>query len=119
MEFKQVIVIRKDLGMSKGKLAAQACHACLGSYLMAKDIYAKETKQWLSQGGKKIIVYVDNEAELIELNRKLTDRSEDIPHKLIVDAGLTELEPGTITCLGIGPYYEDEIDNYTGELEAV
>lgn len=115
-ELKQVIVVRKDINMTKGKMSAQVAHASLESYRQAIDIHTQLTKNWLHNGAKKVVVYVENKTDLIELLKKIP---KEIPHKLIIDAGHTQLEPGTETCLGIGPYYEKEIDRYTGELKLV
>ena len=116
MEIKQVIIVRKDLKLTKGKMSAQTAHAAIEAYRKAKDIYPTITKQWLNQGEKKVILYIENKKELIELMKKIPAK---IPSKLIIDAGRTHLEPGTITCLGVGPYYSDEIDKYTSELKLV
>lgn len=114
--FKQAIVIRKDLEMTKGKLAAQACHACLKAYRESIDLHPSRTKEWLTQGGKKVVLWADDKTHLIEIKESI---SNNIPCEEIVDSGYTELEPGTLTCIGIGPAREEEIDKYTGKLKAV
>ena len=116
MELKQVIAVRKDLNLTKGKMSAQVAHASVECFRKARDIYPQETKHWLHQGGKKVVVYVENKKELMELMKKTP---EFIPSKLIIDAGRTQLEPGTITCFGIGPYQADEIDRITKDLKLV
>ncbi|MEM0372360.1 MAG: peptidyl-tRNA hydrolase Pth2 [archaeon] len=113
---KQVIVVRKDLKLTRGKMSAQVAHGSLEAYRLARDMNPQLTKVWLSEGAKKVVVYAEDQAELMALMKKLPS---NIPSKLIIDAGLTHLEPGTMTCLGIGPYYEDELDKYTGELKLV
>ncbi len=114
--YKQVILIRKDLNLSKGKLAAQACHASLESYRDSERRYPKKTKKWLNEGGKKVILWVEDEEELIKMKRETPNK---YPKKLIKDAGRTELKPGTVTTLGIGPWEEKEMDRYTGHLKTV
>lgn len=114
--FKQVILMRKDLEMSKGKLAAQACHAAVGAYREAIDLYPSKTREWNKEGGKKIILWVEDKAKLMNLDEEIPSK---IPRQGIVDAGHTELEPGTKTCMGLGPWEEGELDKYTGELETV
>lgn len=116
MMFKQVIVIRKDLKMSKGKLAAQACHASIGSYRKAMKSNPSKTKEWLHQGGKKVILWAKDKEELKTIKK---DASSKIPAKEIIDSGYTELEPGTKTAIGLGPWEEEELDKYTGKLKAV
>ena len=116
MELKQVIIVRKDLKLTKGKMSAQVAHASLEAYRKARDIYPTKTKHWLNQGAKKVVVYAENKKELLEIIKEIPP---NIPHKFIIDAGRTHLEPGTITCLGIGPWEEDEIDKITGDLKLV
>ena len=105
---KQVIIINNKLDMSAGKMAAQACHASLGAF-EAVDSAVKE--DWQEQGQKKVIVKAEN---LGELKNQADDL--EIANFLVKDAGLTELEPGTITALGLGPDQEEEIDKITGDL---
>ncbi len=111
---KQVIVLREDLNMSRGKLCAQACHACLASYLEAMRKDKNVVGEWLKEGQKKIILKVNSLEELLTLYEKA--RQNGLPCAIIKDAGLTELEPGTVTALGIGPWHEKEIDKITGNL---
>jgi len=110
--FKQVVVVRRDLGMSPGKLAAQVAHASLGAW---KNADKKVRENWDKEGGKKVVLVVDGEKELLELFGK-AERAR-LPKALITDAGHTELEPGTVTCLGIGPAGDVEIDKVTGALK--
>ena len=116
MEIKQVIAVRKDLNLTKGKMSVQVAHASVECFRKARDITPHEANHWLLEGAKKIVVYVENKKELMELMQKIP---ESIPSKLIIDAGKTHLEPGTITCFGIGPAYADEIDVITKDLKLV
>ncbi|HHT19105.1 MAG: peptidyl-tRNA hydrolase Pth2 [Euryarchaeota archaeon] len=109
---KQVIVMRADLGMSKGKLAAQACHASLGAY---KKADGRIIREWEFQGGKKVVVQVKNQEELFEVYELV--KAADIPSFLVRDAGHTELPPSTVTCLGIGPDKDERIDKITQDLK--
>jgi len=113
---KQVIVMVKELKLTKGKMAAQASHASLTAYKLAKAKHPHHVRLWEDTGEKKVVVYVDKIKDLFELFHKIPD---EIPKVMIIDAGKTHLEPGTVTCLGIGPYYEDELDKYTGQLKLV
>ena len=109
--YKQVIVVRSDLKMGKGKIAAQSSHA---SYSSAKKAAKKILDAWEAEGQKKIVLKVPGEGELLELERKC--KKARIPCALIVDAGRTQLEPGTMTTLGIGPERDDKIDEISGKL---
>ncbi len=111
MELKQAIVLRKDLGLSIGKAAAQASHASLGAYLNAGK---EQQKEWLKSGQKKIVLAAASLEELNALKQKAATKG--LPHALIADAGYTELAPGTMTALGIGPAPEAEINKITGSL---
>jgi peptidyl-tRNA hydrolase, PTH2 family len=109
---KQVIVIRNDLNMSTGKLAAQACHASLGSF---KKINRLMSKKWEIEGEKKVVVKVDGLEQLLKLEKKV--KRSNIPYYLVRDAGLTELPESTITCIGIGPAADEKIDRITKDLK--
>ena len=109
---KQLIVVRTDLKMGKGKLAAQVAHASLLAFLKAG--YFKRRK-WLKEGMKKIVVKVKSKEELIEIYRKA--KNMHIPCEIVRDAGLTQIKPGTITALGIGPEEDKKIDKITRNLK--
>jgi len=98
--------------MGKGKLAAQACHASIESY---KRTPKEKIKKWEKEGSKKIILKVKNLEELIKVYE--TAKKKKIPHYLVRDAGHTQLPPGTITALGIGPDNDKKIDKITGHLK--
>ena len=112
---KQVIVMRKDLQLGKGKLAAHAAHASISAYRNALESHKAEVRDWIASGEKKVVVCVNSESEILELFEKV--KRAKLPCALIRDAGLTQISPGTITALGIGPADEDKIDNVTGELK--
>lgn len=115
-EFKQVIVVRSDIKMSKGKLAVQVAHAAVEAVI--KCIYDKNCSRyfelWRIQGQKKIVVKVKSLEELLDIKKHAEELN--IVTALIVDAGLTELQPGTITALGIGPAPSEIIDKITKSL---
>lgn len=108
---KQVIVARKDLGMGPGKLAAQVAHASLSAYEKADSASASD---WRSNGQQKVVLRADDEAMLTDLAEQV--RRAGLPYALVRDAGRTQLEPGTVTALGIGPAPEADIDRITGDL---
>ncbi|MBN2335712.1 peptidyl-tRNA hydrolase [Candidatus Bathyarchaeota archaeon] len=109
-----VIVIRTDLGMSVGKMVAQACHAAVGCSEEAKRTQTKHWRRWRDEGAKKVAL----EAESLEELRALAAKAEklDITYVLIQDAGHTEVPPGTVTCLGVGPHQGQLVDKVTGNL---
>jgi PTH2 family peptidyl-tRNA hydrolase len=114
MEYKLVIVVRDDLGMTHGKLAAQVAHAAVTCALEAKSKRPKWFSAWYQEGQRKVVLRARDLAELKELGRKA--RLAKLPHVLVSDAGLTELPPSTITCLGIGPAPDREVNPITGSL---
>ena len=108
--YKQVIVVRKELKMSPGKTSAQVAHASVGAL---KNTDKKVREAWEREGAKKVVLQVSTREELLEIKQK----AKRLPTSLIKDAGMTELPPGTITCLGIGPDSDEEIDKITGSLK--
>ncbi|MFW6285790.1 MAG: peptidyl-tRNA hydrolase Pth2 [Nanoarchaeota archaeon] len=111
-ELKQVILIRKDLKLSKGKSAAQASHASVESVLKSdKNMISK----WRMQGMKKIVLSVNDEKELFKYLQEAKDFN--LITSLIKDAGRTEVKPGTPTCIAIGPDNEDKINVITEKLK--
>lgn len=117
-DLKQVIVIRKDLNMRKGKMVAQGAHASLIVSLTMlrgqsnRDIFS----EWIEKGMTKICLSVDSEKELMDLYKRVCALS--IPCEYVVDAGHTEFNGvPTKTCLAIGPWYSEQIDRFTGELK--
>ena len=112
--YKMVIVVRTDIKMSKGKMAAQAGHAAVSASDYAHKNRPEWWKPWIMEGQCKIAVKVNSEQEILELERKA--RNAGLPATLIVDRGLTEIPPNTITCLGIGPAPANKMDSITGKL---
>ena len=106
---KQVIVLRTDLHMSTGKLTVQACHASVAAVLRAKT---EDVEHWDGEGQTKIAHAVNSLAELENLKSRCD--ALGILHVLISDAGRTELAPGTVTALAIGPADDALIDRVTG-----
>ena len=134
---KQMIVMRRDLKMRKGKIAAQAGHACVEATLTAlvrenrltqvratEDgwVYLEDEgaepsplSAWFEAGVAKVCVYVDSEEALLDLAEQ--GREKGFVYSRIRDAGLTEFhgEP-TYTCLAFEPLFPEQIDPLTGEL---
>lgn len=136
-EVKQVIVIRKDLNMRRGKSEAQAAHASMKVLLDLMKFsydwqrgeveaskvnytlvlpYKGPISQWLEGSFTKVCLSVDSEQQLLDLYQQAKDAK--IPAALITDAGKTEFDGvPTNTCIAIGPWYSKEIDKITGTLK--
>lgn len=112
--YKQVIVFRSDLKLSKGKIAAQAGHAAVSAADEARKHHKNWWAAWIKEGQCKIAVKVKNEKELLALEKLAKELA--LPCALVIDRGLTEVPPGTITCLGIGPAPVKEVDPITSAL---
>ncbi len=112
---KQAIVVRMDLRMGKGKMCAQVAHASLSAYKEALRKNKKIAEEWEREGMKKIVLKVKNLEELLEYYKKCEEKG--IPVSLIRDAGYTQIEPGTITCFGAGPWKDEEVDAVLGNLK--
>lgn len=106
---KQVILIRQDLKLPKGKLAAQAAHASVEAAL--KSVHLNE---WRMHGQAKIVLKVVDERMLVEFYQKAKDKGLSV--SLITDAGHTVVAPGTKTAVGIGPANDEDIDLVTANL---
>lgn len=111
---KQIIIVRTDLGMGKGKIAAQVGHACV----LGAEHVRKSNPEWFSKwwdGQAKIVLKVNSESELESIKRDAIDLG--LPWAQVTDAGHTQIAPGTFTCLSIGPAPEDLIDKITDDLK--
>ena len=108
---KQVILMRNDLKLPKGKACAQAAHASVDAVLKSDE---KVVQEWKKSGMAKIVLKVADEKELVSFFQAAKDSS--IVASLITDAGHTVVEPGTKTCVGLGPAKEEELDALVGEL---
>jgi PTH2 family peptidyl-tRNA hydrolase len=112
--YKQVIIFRSDLRLSKGKAAVQAGHAATAAAEEARKHHKAWWEAWMMEGQRKIAVKVKSEKELLALEKGAKELA--LPCALIVDRGLTEIPPNTITCLGIGPAPAEKVDKLTGSL---
>ncbi len=112
MEYKQVIVLRKDLKWNKGKMAAHAAHAALHSFILADK---KTSEEWLSTGAKKVVLKVKDLPELKKIYQNA--KKMKLPCTIVTDAGKTQLERGEVTAVGIGPAPEKDVDKVTGKLK--
>jgi peptidyl-tRNA hydrolase, PTH2 family len=133
MNVKQVIVVRKDLNMRKGKIAAQVAHAAMKVFLdrikwtpIPPELEShyeatitnltKEMIEWMVNSFTKVVVGVETEEELYAIANKAVEKK--IPYSIIVDNGFTEFHgKKTTTCIAIGPDDSVKIDEITGNLE--
>jgi len=111
---KQVILVRQDLKLPKGKLAVQVAHASVECVLKSDK---KTIDDWHSLGMKKSVLKVAGLKELKEYQAKA--KASKLVNALITDAGLTAVPAGTVTCLGIGPDDDKKIDSITGHLKLI
>ena len=133
---KMMIVMRRDLKMRKGKIAAQAGHACIDAILMAlskegrmndftmtgdgfilknADKPSSPLSDWFAYGCAKVCVYVDSEEALLDIARKAQERG--MIASVITDAGMTEFHGvPTKTCLALEPLLAEIADELTGDL---
>ena len=115
MGYKQVILVRADLKLPKGKMAAQAAHASVECVLKLMKENKDVVSAWRKEGMKKIVLKVKDEKDLYKYAQLAKDQG--LMTAIITDAGHTVVEPGTVTCCGIGPADEKEIDAVVGKLE--
>lgn len=110
--YKMVVMVRMDLGMGIGKIAAQTAHAAVGAY----KISPRNTIQnWENDGCAKIVVKVDSLSQLEELSKKAWETG--IITYTVRDAGRTQVDPGTVTVCAIGPDKTSKINEVTGKLK--
>jgi PTH2 family peptidyl-tRNA hydrolase len=108
MEYKQCLIIRSDLRLTAGKAAVQLAHAAVSAYERSDPV---TKRRWFSEGQNKVATLRD----IYEL--KSIAEARGFITALVVDAGLTEVPPGTVTALGIGPAKESELDRVTSDLK--
>ncbi|CAN9501577.1 unnamed protein product [Ophioblennius macclurei] len=114
-EFKMILVVRNDLKMGKGKVAAQCAHAAVSAYKQVQRRNPELLKQWEYCGQPKVVVKAPDEDTLIDLLSRAKELG--LPVSLIQDAGRTQIAPGSRTVLGVGPGPADLIDSVTGDLK--
>ncbi|XP_023233039.1 peptidyl-tRNA hydrolase 2, mitochondrial-like [Centruroides sculpturatus] len=114
-ECKLVLVVRNDLKMGKGKVAAQCSHASVIAYRQLQKKDPDTLRMWELSGQRKVVVKIDNESLMSELAAKA--RSEGLLTSLVCDAGRTQIAAGSKTVLGVGPGPENLVDKVTGHLK--
>lgn len=112
MDYKQAILVRDDLKLPKGKMAAQAAHASVAAVFRADD---SMVKRWRLEGMGKIVLKVADEKELYSMVQQAKDIG--IATSVITDAGHTVVEPGTVTCGALGPDSAERIDMIISKLK--
>jgi len=131
-KYKQSIIVRSDLNMPKGKMAAQVAHASMGAILTFIEevggegtdngpiYYYKMTvpepvREWLSGDFAKIVLKCQTVDDLLALEKQA--KIQGIPYKLIIDNGTTVFNKPTVTCIAIGPWRAEIIDEITKDLK--
>lgn len=114
-EYKMILLIRQDLEMSKGKIAAQCCHAVLSSYKFLQMYQSPVLARWEACGQPKVTLKVKDEKEMLALMEKA--REAGLCTKSIKDAGKTQIAPGSRTVAVIGPGPISIVDYITGHLK--
>ena len=119
VDLKMVFLVRQDLKMGAGKIAAQVAHAAIGLYddiLEGENIYQKTAlNNWFNYGQKKVVLKVNDLNMMLEVVKKC--KKLKLQYCLISDAGHTQIPEGSITVLGIGPDISEKINDVTGTFK--
>lgn len=110
-----VFVVRGELRLTSGKIAAQVAHAAVDLVQVAARTHSDDYLAWERGGAKKIVLVCPTLIEMLHLEREA--RTRHILARWVEDAGLTEVPPGTRTCLGLGPALASALDAVTGKLD--
>jgi peptidyl-tRNA hydrolase, PTH2 family len=108
---KLALVVRTDLGMGRGKIAAQVAHAAVSAVLISRDA---DVAAWLGQGQPKVVLKVTTGEKLQDLARQAV--ADGLVAEIVHDAGRTQVDPGTATCCAIGPADSERVDRVTAGL---
>ena len=118
-DLKMVFLVREDLKLGAGKIAAQVAHAAVGLVEKINDkgksYYKQALEHWSEFGAKKIVLRVKDLDELKAVHKLC--KKQKIPSCMISDAGHTQVDPGTVTVLGIGPEDSEKLDKVTGQFK--
>ncbi len=110
-----MMVVRRDLGMGTGKIAAQVAHAAVMAAERTKQRKPEWFESWFYGGQAKVVVKVSSFEELMQVRQRAEALS--LPVVQVQDSGLTQIPPGTTTCIGIGPAPSDLVDRVTSDLK--
>ncbi|KAF9576589.1 hypothetical protein EC968_006936 [Mortierella alpina] len=114
-EYKMVLVVRSDLGMGKGKAAAQCCHATLANYKELSRRSPKTLARWEYCGQAKVTLKVDSEEDMLLIQAQAM--SVGLAAHSIRDAGRTQIAAGSRTVLAVGPGPISVVNSVTGKLK--
>lgn len=125
-KYKQAIAVRGDLEMSEGKLAAQVAHASVGAFrqninpeiFAGSDLFIRGfnlNEGWFDEGFRKIVLKVPGITDILKAEAKCIEHR--VPYFVVYDFGLTELAEDTMTCIGIGPDLNENVDKVTGRMK--
>lgn len=112
---KMVLVVRTDLKMGPGKIAAQCGHATLGAFKRATKQDPQNLKLWEKYGQAKIVVKAPDDKTMFELEKKA--KQSNIVTYFVADAGKTQIAAGSRTVLAVGPAKEKDVNAITGHLK--
>ena len=112
MAVKLAVVVRADLGMGRGKIAAQVAHAAVAAVLA--NLGRDDRAAWLRDGQPKVVLKVTGAGSLHDVVQRA--KAAGLPVELVNDAGRTQVEPGTLTCCAVGPAESHRVDAVTGGL---
>lgn len=112
VQTKLTLIVRADLGMGRGKIAAQAAHAAVAAVLAT--LGTVDFRTWLRDGQPKVVLRASSEEHLYAIAEQAT--AAGLPVQVIHDAGRTQVAEGTPTCCAIGPAPDTKIDAVTSEL---
>jgi peptidyl-tRNA hydrolase, PTH2 family len=113
-EYKQALIVRLDLKIGRGKIAVQCAHAAVTAAEEARLRFPEWWRHWMDEGQAKIALKVPDLDAIMKLENEAKVRH--FPFHLVRDKGLTQVQPGTITCLGVGPAPSHVLDSLTGDL---
>lgn len=114
-KLKLALIVRSDLKLTKGKTASQASHAAVMCFKKTLDSDPSLADKWLLVGQPKIVLKVESLDDLENLRERA--KAAGVVSTLVLDAGRTHIAPGTATCLGLGPDYDEKIDALVKELK--
>ena len=114
-QLKLVLIIRTDLKLSKGKMCSQVAHAAVICLKSALETNASLANKWLAMGQPKIVLKVESLSHLEALQKQAAE--SNVISALVKDAGRTQISPGTVTCLGLGPDYDEKLDAIVKDLK--
>jgi peptidyl-tRNA hydrolase, PTH2 family len=109
---KLVLIVRTDLDMGRGKIAAQVAHAAVTAALTSSG--TDDFIDWVREGQPKVVLKVPSERGLEDIVEQAQDAG--LPVELVRDAGRTQVTPGTLTCCAVGPADAERVDAVTGGL---